>query len=217
MLSIGESARHIFGGKSQVSRASLKAKVLCVAHNSLLSELDDETIVLYKALRTHALALSPGEARVQVNGPKIERWCMKCAYSLLAAGWHGRDRRGFLPDPAMVQMIFGQVRLPAPAGLYVVKKPEIKLRDAASTVGWNVISRDPPMQHQIVAHYIQLMALLLIVSGGDITPLLRQVKDSDLDWSTAELTYRPREIFIRMRHASWRPDEVNRLAIEFGW
>jgi hypothetical protein len=70
-------------------------------------------------------AKTPRESAVQVDGWKIERWCLKAGHNLLASRWMAA--RDFTPDPQMVQIIFGAGRLPDKAGLWVVKEPDVNL------------------------------------------------------------------------------------------
>jgi hypothetical protein len=202
----------------RVSRTNLKAKVLCTTHNGHLSDVDGEAKKLFDALRNHVRLPMPGATQVRVDGWKIERWCMKSGTNLLASRWLGT--RPFLPDPAIVAIIFGDGRLPPDAGLYVVKKPVLTLKSDADRVSWNLFNGSGS-ETNIRAFYIQLFALGLIVTPhrGDLVPLVRSAARPDLevDWSTAELTHRPNAMDVSFQRKQWQPNETARLTIEFAW
>jgi hypothetical protein len=204
----------------QSSRVNLKAKVLCTTHNSQLHSLDDEAIKLASALRALLAAKEPGEASVRLDGWKIERWCMKCGCNLLASRW--LERREFAPDPQMVRIIFGEERLAADQGMYVVQNPSVTLTSDADQVGWWLFGHERNVG-AIQATYIQLHGLSLIVSThrGDITQKLRgalvQGDSAGMDWSAAEVLHRPQATRLAVRRQAWRPEALARLAVEFAW
>jgi hypothetical protein len=202
----------------KISRQNLKAKVLCTNHNSELSDLDSEAKTLSDALRTHLQLTSPMQSRIRIDGWKIERWCMKCGHNLLSSRWLGD--RPFLPDPAVVGIIFGSARLGLDAGLFVVKKPEVTLNAGTDQVGWSVIN-DSNNEADIHGFYFQLHGLGLFVTTrhGDPTPALRSANLSAnaLDWSQAELTHRPAAMDVSFRRNEWAVHESARLTIEFTW
>lgn len=211
------------GGSAPLSRevsvASLKAKTLCTRHNSELSELDSEAIKLAKALLTHSASTKPGEISVQVDGWKIERWCMKTGCNMLASRW--LEPRDFTPDPSMVRAIFGRERLAPDAGLSVVLESAV-WRRAGDAVGCQPIGHAAD-ESAIQAVYIQLHTLGFIVTTlpGDITQMVRAAKPpgkgNDIDLTGAELSHRPRTpIRLAFRlEASWERDAG--LMIEFTW
>jgi len=199
----------------EVTPANLKAKVLCVTHNSALHELDDEAIRLANALRVLLAAKQQGNNAVRVDGWKIERWCMKCGCNVLASGW--AEGHGFAPDPQIVRAIFGVCRLPSGAGLYGLLDPMVKLISDADQVGFTLFERSPAA---IVGVYIQMHGLGLIVSSytGDITAALRGAKNlgnvPTPDWSAARVMHHPHSVELFRNLA---PGEKASLTLEFAW
>src|SRR5450755_217655 len=109
----------------QVSRKNLQSKVLCKRHNEELSDLDDEAGKLGDALRNASRSTTPNAARARIDGSKLERWCLKTGYNMLASGWtepYGPNAV-FHPDPAMVGLIFGGGRISGTGGLYGINEP----------------------------------------------------------------------------------------------
>ena len=202
----------------RISRANLKAKVLCATHNNELGVLDDEAIKLFNSLREHVECLTPAQFQVRVDGWKIERWCMKTGHNLLASRWLGE--RPFTPDPTMVSIIFGEGRVPAYAVLYVVREPSIVLGGQTDRVGFIKIS-DSENEAVVRAFYFQLLALGLLVTAlrEDPTPAMRLVSHADtaLDWSKTELTHRPNAMDVIVARNEWVEGETSRLTIEFEW
>jgi hypothetical protein len=195
-----------------LSRANVKAKVLCATHNSRLSDLDDEAIRLAAAMRTYMRVSEPGDMRVRVNGWKIERWCLKTGCSLLASRWMAP--RDFSPDPAMIRMVFGERNLPPGAGLYLVKEPALDLQSDTDTARWNLLfERDDPSS--IKSLYIAIHGLGLFVGPSDS---LSKLHDSgDPDWGKAQLMYRPASIQISTRLPQWPENTTAQMTIEFTW
>jgi hypothetical protein len=202
----------------RISRGSLKANVLCKTHNEELSDLDSEVKKLSDALQEHLRSSSRRETRVKVDGRKIERWLLKCLYGAGASRWTVNDQ-AYPPDPALVKIAFGEGRLKSPAGLYVVKKPEPK-RPSEVAMGGEVIHNLSDRQDVLGAH-IQVRCLGFIISliPEDPTLSLRAKATSrgGLDWSHAELAYRPESVTLAYRYKAWAANELARLTVEFAW
>ena len=202
----------------KVSRDSLKAKVLCKTHNSDLAPLDDEAIRLTNALREHIRATSPTQSQVSIDGWKMERWCTKTGIGLLASKWLGD--RPFFPDAGMVNVAFGEHRLPDDCGLYVVKKPAITLHNDADQFRWIHLT---DAENEVLTHgfIFQLFGfgLLIATTRGDPTAALRTMPDrkDGLDWTTAEVSHRPLSMDSVFSRTSWQADREARLTIKFVW
>jgi len=202
----------------EVGSADLKAKVLCVTHNSALHDLDDEAIKLATALRGLRAVKQTGEMTVRVDGWKIERWCLKSGFNLLASRW--LEPRGFAPDPQAVRVIFGDSRPPPATGLYVVIDPPVMMTPDTDQVGWQMFA-DERNPAAIVGVYIQLHGLGLIVSNqpSDITVALRATKNSGKvatsNWSAARVIHHPR--CVELFRNKVPPGERGSLTVEFVW
>jgi hypothetical protein len=115
----------------EVGLASAVKNVLCTAHNSRLSPLDETVVQVFSALR---LALDLNDVRSKmsprhwnkkyfdIDGTKLERWCLKTLITLsiggsLPLGANSRDAE--TPDENLVRVCFGIAQLQAPKGLYV--------------------------------------------------------------------------------------------------
>src|SRR2546426_3801833 len=92
---------------------SLAAKVLCVRHNSALSELDAAALKVWNALKELAdvqegIALAarlripvgpPRPLRLRVSGSRLERWAFKTTVNHVAAGARDAFPDGWEPPP----------------------------------------------------------------------------------------------------------------------
>jgi hypothetical protein len=115
----------------EVGLASVVKNVLCTAHNSRLSPLDETVVQLFSVLR-EALDLNDVRSKMtprywnkkyfDIDGTKLERWCLKTLITLsigglLPLGAHSTDAQ--TPDEHFVRVCFGLAPLQAPKGLYV--------------------------------------------------------------------------------------------------
>jgi hypothetical protein len=202
----------------RIPRRNYKAKVLCKTHNEKLSDLDSEVKTLSDALREHWQSPCPREARVKVDGWKIERWCLKCLHGFIASKW--ANDRAFLPDPALVKIVFGEGRLGPSAGLYVVRKPEPVRPSDLDRVGC-IVLHDLNDEGGVRGAYIQVQGLGFIIkpTPGDPTLSLRMSTTSigGMDWSQADLGRRPPWITLACHRKAWAAHERARLTVEFTW
>lgn len=93
-----------------------KANILCRRHNSLLSPLDETAgrIATFQAEANE----EDFEESLYVEGEVLERWALKTAVNVAAAGWAGP--RKWRPAPDIVAAIFGRSPVPPGLGLYSV-------------------------------------------------------------------------------------------------
>lgn len=125
-----------------VGLANLTAKVLCVVHNSALSEVDQEAVRFAEAMResfqllTVRHSLKPRRwtiRRFPVDGRRMERWFLKTlinvAYHRSSAIGPDSHHRG-LPSNSLVEIAFGRRTFEPNAGLYGIydapeKRPDM--------------------------------------------------------------------------------------------
>jgi hypothetical protein len=126
-----ENAPHFFGGKQNVEIGidAFSAKVLCDAHNSALSVLDDEAGSAFANIEDFAADLTRYAAAGQVShafylssGVDIERWMVKVYCGLVAAakirGIGGTTWGLEALPPCLLDALMGKCALAAPLGLY---------------------------------------------------------------------------------------------------
>ncbi len=94
----------------KVGLANLTSKVLCVAHNSALSPLDNEAVKFAEALRESfrllqvRVSLKPRrwtKETFRIDGPRMERWFLK---TLINAAYHTDSP---IEDNSLVGIAFG--------------------------------------------------------------------------------------------------------------
>lgn len=100
------------------SIASLKAKILCARHNSMLSPLDTEAARVFEAIdrfeQDSANAVEAGVAStVAVDGERFERWLLKVAFGLCK----GKIFRAVASDAGAVELRNEELLLPVLFGL----------------------------------------------------------------------------------------------------
>jgi hypothetical protein len=138
----------------EIGLASAVKKVLCTEHNSRLSPVDEAVIQVFGALREavrlnnvrSSLSVRRWQtAKFDVDGLKLERWCLKTLTTLsiggsLALGPSSKDAE--TPDPYLVRVCFGMGRLQAPKGLYVAWAVGDKLEVQDEKVGISTFHDD---------------------------------------------------------------------------
>lgn len=130
----------------KVGLANLTAKILCVAHNSALSPLDQEAVKFAEALRESfrllQVRLSAKSKRwtflkFPIDGPRMERWFLK---TLINATYQTDSP---IEDDSLVEIAFGRKSFEPNAGLYGVYDPPEKkqLFDGISLHAFTVRNR----------------------------------------------------------------------------
>jgi hypothetical protein len=115
----------------EIGLASLVRKVLCRGHNSQLSPLDDAVIGFHDALK-ECLRLSEVRGKVHgkrwtrvnfdVDGLKLERWCLKTLITLSLGGplpLGPKAKDSSTPHEDLVALCYDRLQFKPPAGLYV--------------------------------------------------------------------------------------------------
>jgi hypothetical protein len=139
--------------RKEIGLNSLVRKVLCRDHNSQLSPLDDAVIGLFQALNDCTRlsdvrnSLPPRRwtrANFDVDGKKLERWCLKTLITLSLGGsmpLGPKSKDSSAPHEDLVALCYDRLQFVFPAGLYVSYEPgdSITLEDRV-TVG--PINRD---------------------------------------------------------------------------
>ncbi len=117
-----------------IGLASLVAKILCQKHNNELSELDATAFDAFDAfrqamqlsgIRTGLKAKSWTVKRMEINGPRLERWFLKTLINLSFRGkWiiGPGDHSEGIPSKDLVEIAFGLRQFEPGAGLYISGK-----------------------------------------------------------------------------------------------
>ena len=109
------------GEERAISPGALKAKCLCVRHNSALTLLDEAAKILFINLRSF-LEVEKGHAHVLMSGHDVERWLLKTAKAMAVSGNLASGRRslpGFFKDnDAILDLLDNPAHWPDGAGLY---------------------------------------------------------------------------------------------------
>jgi len=117
-----------------IGLTNLTAKILCKAHNSMLSDLDDAALACFNVLREHIRLNELRQHIVKkrwsvnqfsVDGPLLERWFLK---TLINISFNKNQPIGLGIHPAgtvndeLVKVCFGIQSFPEGAGLYLLAK-----------------------------------------------------------------------------------------------
>lgn len=106
------------------------ANILCRRHNSGLSILDELAGRVSSFLSQAARAGTPEP--LYIEGERFERWLLKTAVNMAAAGWMGPK---WLPGPELVSAIFGLEPVPEGYGLYLVNGRDPMMGPGAGVAG----------------------------------------------------------------------------------
>src|SRR5580704_8709663 len=119
----------------EIGLASLVRNVLCKDHNSQLSPLDDAVIGLFQALKdcmrlsNVRYALPPRRwtrTNFDVDGRKLERWCLKTLITLSIGGpmpLGPKSKNPSIPHEDLVALCYNRLQFTPPAGLYMSYEP----------------------------------------------------------------------------------------------
>ncbi|MBX7121745.1 MAG: hypothetical protein K1X42_06405 [Opitutaceae bacterium] len=156
------------GKEVKVGLSSLVKKHLCTAHNSILSPLDSaagDFIRVFGAMRAirDNRARSPLRAfhpvQHQVNGTRLERWCLKTLINLTCDGGKligaGSHAPGVVPD-YLVRICFGLDPWPKDRGLYVGMRLGYHLRMDESFEFLPIVYQ---IENRIVGGYFKLSGI----------------------------------------------------------
>jgi hypothetical protein len=172
-------------GTKTVAKKRLVANVLCELHNNGLSDLDNEVATLHRHIRTARERNT--SAAVSVNGPRLERWCLKLLTNILAAGWVGSMPR--MPGAGIVDQVFGYKPIEQPSGLYGVTDYSGTI--PADSVYYAVVTPAGDAGH-IVGLVVCLSGMLLVLSTSkvDLRPALNGNGDFGYFSLTSAVTHR---------------------------
>jgi hypothetical protein len=122
------------GQEKTIPLPSLTAKILCTAHNQLLSPLDSEAIHVFKALdeiwrlQEVRRKLRPTKfwlvKRYEAHGNLFERWVAKTVIGLFCVihsdlHWHQTQAPCIQPPPDVLRAVYGHRSFDSPMGLYL--------------------------------------------------------------------------------------------------
>jgi hypothetical protein len=205
---------------SPVCFKSLKAKVLCRRHNSGLEQVDGKIKRLTDALRNSANSTAPKDSQITLDGIKLERWCLKTEYNMLASGWfepYGPQAR-FDPDPRMVDFAFGAGRIGGAGGLYVMDELEAggdRVKDlivarvivgSSSTIaGFSISLLDLNLVYWLYTTWTPEMS----VAGSAPFP-------DTVTWANAKFTHRPTKLQMEFGRQAWSGKSATLIA-ELTW
>jgi hypothetical protein len=168
----------------KVGLASLTAKVLCRAHNSALSPVDEEAVRFAEAMR-ESFRLLVVRSRIKqkywtskkfrVDGPRMERWFLK---TLINATCHrglliGADSRDSgLPSKSLVEIAFGNQTFEPKAGLYGIYDPPGK---KPTSDGISILVFNQPANRVLgaVFSFLGFRLLLFLDKKGPELPVMQ--------------------------------------------
>jgi hypothetical protein len=204
---------------SPVSLKNLRAKVLCKKHNEKLSDLDDEVGKLATFIRGASQTEIPRTERQQFDGRKLERWCLKTGYNILASRWaepYG-PQAAFHSDRSMVRLIFGDGQMSGTGGLYVLNVHGQRREGAVDQVVARMLMSDAG----IIGVSISIAELNFIYwLNTNWTPEQAYHPSNPascgVDWTKAEFTHRPTELRLEFARQEWG-DKGASLVVNLVW
>jgi hypothetical protein len=154
------------GEKRQVGTDSLKSKILCTRHNSMLAGLDAQAGRFFRAIeKLSSWVMEPSRTKAKdiylFSGYDIERWLLKSLFGSLASRnvvVGGQVLEPNCLDPVWLRVLFGEREVLTGCGLWTIwTEPEthtvplgIELESIRST------TLTPPLLHGIRATLIHL-------------------------------------------------------------
>jgi hypothetical protein len=189
----------------KVGLASLTAKVLCVAHNSALSELDSEAVRFVEAMREsfRLLTVRVGlknrrwrRIKFPVDGPRLERWHLKTLINVTfdRGSPIGLDANDLgLPSRSLVEIAFGKRTFEGEAGLYGLYDPP---ENRPHMDGLEIHTINTPANRVLGAtfSFLGFRLLLFLDPKGPPQPLM-EIAAATREWTEViQPTYHPEGI-----------------------
>jgi len=183
----------------QIPLGTATANILCSHHNQSLATFDAEASRLSRFLSEQIRDLPLESADLRIIGPDLEKWALKTFVNL---GYLGAlDQVGGIrikPDDFVVRHIFQNAPLPRGVGLYSISGG-LSNTDFEVSVSWNGI-RNLSAGGTIAAMTFTLNEVRFVINAlpGEAEERLREIGTvNDVDYSRAEITYRPTNIVLR--------------------
>lgn len=189
----------------KVSVENLTAKILCVAHNSTLSEVDQEAVRFVEALRESLRLLAVRVARKNhrwrtvrfpVDGYRLERWLLK---TIINATYGRGCRIGAdsaehgQPSNSLVEIAFGKNRFQPEAGMYGVYD-EFETRPKQDGIDILVYNAPAGVVQGAVFSFLGFRLLLHLDRNGPTMPLMEISTESGEAADIVEPTYHPKSV-----------------------
>lgn len=184
-----------------IGLSSATAKILCVKHNSLLTDLDSEAKKLSDALdQFHAAKV--GVFDVVINGPILERWLLKVTMGCLAGGYTGLGKQ-YASSGEVVGALFGRIPMSSPIGMYSMAGVERRTDVTKEWLFRALEVRDPQGRSHAAGAFVALHGLPFLFYFGGPYPVddffIKPDGTSYLDpydCSTARATFHPGSMSI---------------------
>lgn len=179
-----------------ISLKSAVAKILCAKHNSALSDLDGEAAKLSRFLVSEVYRQPNVEARIKINGRRLEKWALKTFFNLgCLRALHREQPNTIEPPDSLIRYLYCNTVVPDGIGLYHVSH-SIGASNLEAGVSWNVIRKiDQPNQ---------VVGLTFIFYGVRFAVVIEAVRAEskiqgmgligEFDFSRSEVSYRPTSI-----------------------
>ena len=188
-----------------VGMASLTVKSLCVAHNSALSEVDQEAVQFAQSMRESFRLLQVRVTsknhrwrikRFPINGYKLERWLLKTLINVA----YGRgspigtdSKEAGLPSKRLVEIAFGKKRFEPNAGMYgIFDAPESRPHEDGIAI--HGINSTANLVLGAVFSFLGFRLLLFLDPKGPTLPLMEVTTPEGESAYVIEPTYHPKAV-----------------------
>jgi len=199
---------------STIGISSAVSKILCRAHNSELSVLDNEAKKLSDALIDFSTGKSPGI--VHLDGAKFERWLLKVTLGYLAAG-HTCLGRLYPRVPDVIHALYGHIPLGSPIGMYSLVEVGSWPEHPREILFRELVATDPAGQARCVGAFISLHRVPFLFWFGGPFPIRDYLLKPDgssyldpYDCTTASTRFHPTATRLSC-------DGVPDLVMNFAW
>lgn len=182
----------------EISLKNAVGKILCIKHNSFLSQYDEEAIKLVRFLNSVHADKESTHRKITINGKRFEKWALKTAINL--SYLKAFDGIQYKPNPKHVEMLFKDKPINRGVGLYFLDG-KFQYREAVSWVEVRVGS-------SIVAIVLQVNTLqfytCLVRKRADRIPHINENVDFH------RMMYHPKTIY-------GKSEQTGKYQIKFRW
>lgn len=150
-------------GYTDINYKALSSKVLCVKHNSMLSELDSEAGRIAEIFRSIERCLEKAknatrheDSQFNFSGTLLERWLLKTYIN-----FHSLYFPNELPPKELIEIVFGKRHFPEGVGLATIGRKLIGLNEFGQDMKYvQIVNRADNLVEYVLFQYFGINYLL---------------------------------------------------------
>jgi hypothetical protein len=182
-----------------IGKSSAVGNVLCVKHNSALSDFDAEAIKLKEFLRTNVYAPPSTGTKITLNGFRLEKWALKTFINLgYLKGLNLVQTNRLEPPEQIVRYIFRNEPIADGVGLYFVSG-KVTDENYLAGMSWEALinAKNPTEVFGMTFAFHGLRFVISTPQGRAEARIAGLGVAKGVDYSKAQIAYRPPNVTFR--------------------